>query len=135
MIHKLFLFSILYVSILLFIAPFIDHFFNGLDETKSNFTILSEIILQITSLSIVWYYLHDTLKFFIKTKFNIIMKEPSEKLMDFIAAIVLVGLQKNLIQKLEYITYQHPFRTYYFFLSSTCFTDEGSYINVSNHCE
>jgi len=40
------------------------------------------------------------------------MKEPSEKLMDFISAIVLVGLQKNLILKLEYITYQHPFRAY-----------------------
>ena len=41
------------------------------------------------------------------------MGEPSENLMDFISAIVLVGLQKNLIHKLEYITYEHPFRIHF----------------------
>ena len=29
---------------------------------------------------------------------------------DFVEAIILVGLQKNLIDKLNYITYKHPIR-------------------------
>jgi hypothetical protein len=113
MIFKLILFSFLYISILLFIAPIIDHLFTELDESESNYTILGEIILQITCVAIIWYYLHKFLKKIVKTKFHIIMREPSENLMDFISAIVLVGLQKNLVHKLEYITYEHPFRIHF----------------------
>ena len=113
MIFKLILFSILYISILLFISPIIDHLFDELDESKSNLLILSEIIIQITCVSIIWYYLHKLLKTILKKKFHITMEEPSENLMDFISAIVLAGLQKNLIHKLEYITYEHPFRIHF----------------------
>ena len=113
MIFKLILFSILYISILIFISPIIDHLFNELDESKSNLLILGEIIVQITCVAIIWYYLHKILKNILKTKFHITMKEPSENLMNFISAIVLTGLQKNLIHKLEYITYEHPFRIHF----------------------
>ena len=41
------------------------------------------------------------------------MGEPSENLMDFISIIVLVSLQKDLIHKLKYITYKHPFRIHF----------------------
>ena len=62
MIFKLILFSILYISILIFLSPIIDHFFDELDTSKSNYTILGEIILQITCVSILWYYLHKILQ-------------------------------------------------------------------------
>ena len=110
---KLIIFSVIYVSILIFISPIIDHLFNELDESQTNYKTLSEIIIQITCLAIVWYYLHKFLKTILKAKFHIKMGEPSENLMDFISAIVLVGLQKNLIHKLEYITYEHPFRIHF----------------------
>ena len=112
-VFKLIIFSLIYVSILIFISPIIDHFFNELDESETNYKILSEIIIQITCLAIVWYYLHKFIKNTLKTKFHIKMGEPSENLIDLITAIVLVGLQKNLIHKLEYITYEHPFRIHF----------------------
>ena len=112
-VFKLIIFSVIYVSILIFISPIIDHFFNELDESQTNYKILSEIIIQITCLAIVWYYLHKFIKNTFKTKFHIKMGEPSENLIDLITAIVFVGLQKNLIHKLQYITYEHPFRIHF----------------------
>jgi hypothetical protein len=38
------------------------------------------------------------------------MEGITETAMEVISGIILVGLQRNLIQKLEYITYEHPFR-------------------------
>ena len=103
------LFSFIYVIILIQLSPIIDHSFGEFDENESYLTILIEVIFQIVTLSICWYYLHKFIKHLLQKK-NIYMKEPSEKLMDFISAIVLMGLQRNLIKKLDYITYAHPFR-------------------------
>ena len=45
------------------------------------------------------------------------MGEATKAGIDLVSAITLIGLQKNLIDKLEYITHEHPFRLYDFTLS------------------
>ena len=38
------------------------------------------------------------------------IKVHTKTAIDFVEALELVGLQKNLIDKLKYISYEHPFR-------------------------
>ena len=38
------------------------------------------------------------------------MEEATQSGVDLVSAITLIGLQKNLIDKLGYITHEHPFR-------------------------
>ena len=45
------------------------------------------------------------------------MGEATKTGIDLVSAITLIGLQRNLINKLEYITHEHPFRRGDFTLS------------------
>ena len=119
-IKKLCIFSSIYIIVLIIIAPLIDHFFTSLDEDKiikeTNIQILIEIILHILVLTIVWYYLNRFLQGTIRNIFKIKIKEEATKsAIDIISAIALIGLQKNLIDKLRYITTEHPFRLSYLY--------------------
>tara|TARA_Y100000590_G_scaffold443712_1_gene573482 strand:+ start:791 stop:1171 length:381 start_codon:yes stop_codon:yes gene_type:complete len=111
---KLAVFSSIYVIVLIFVAPFIDHLFTSLEEDKlikeTNSQILLEIILHVIVLTIAWYWLHKSLRSFLERLFKIKIKEATQTAIDFITALALIGLQKNLIDKLEYITIEHPFR-------------------------
>ncbi len=111
---KLAVFSSIYVIVLIFIAPFIDHLFTSLEEDKlikeTNLQILLEIILHVIVLTIAWYWLHKFLRSFLERLLKIKIKEATQTAIDFISALALIGLQKNLIDKLEYITIEHPFR-------------------------
>ena len=111
---RLSVFSSIYVIVLIFLAPLMDHSFTSLEEDKlikeSNFQILSEIILHVIVLTITWYFLHKYLSQFLEKLLNVKMKEATRTAIDFISAIALVGLQTNLIDKLRYITLEHPFR-------------------------
>ena len=111
---KLSVFSSIYVIVLIFIAPFIDHLFTSLEEDKlikeTNLQILLEIILHVIVLTIAWYWLHKFLRSFLERLLKIKIKEATQTAIDFISALALIGLQKNLIDKLEYITIEHPFR-------------------------
>ena len=111
---KLIIFTIIYFIILLFLSPVIDHFFTTLDQDKliqeSNFQILSEIILQLIVITIIWYLLHGFLSKYLENLLNVKMGEATKSGIDLVSAITLIGLQKNLIDKLEYITHEHPFR-------------------------
>ena len=111
---KLIIFTIIYFIILLFLSPIIDHFFTTLEQDKaikeSNFQILSEIILQLIVITIVWYFLHGYLSKYLEHLLNAKMGEATKAGIDLVSAITLIGLQKNLIDKLEYITHEHPFR-------------------------
>ena len=111
---KLIIFTIIYFIILLFISPVIDHFFTTLDQDKtikeSNFQILGEIILQLIVITIIWYLLHGYLSKYLENILNTEMGEATKAGIDLVSAITLIGLQKNLIDKLEYITHEHPFR-------------------------
>lgn len=111
---RLSFFSTVYIIILIFISPFIDHIFTSLeqsiDKKESNLQILGEIIIHLIVISIVWYFLHKNLRNYLEIIMNIKIKEATQTAIDIISAIALVGLQKNLIEKLEYISYKHPFR-------------------------
>lgn len=114
---KLAIFSSVYVTVLIFASPTIDHLFTSLDQDKAiketNTQILIEIILHVIVLVIAWYTLHTFLKSFLEKALNVTVKEQTRTAIDFISAIALVGLQKNLLDKLEYITIEHPFRFTY----------------------
>ena len=111
---KLIIFTIIYFIILLIISPVIDHFFTTLDQDKtvkeSNFQILGEIILQLIVITIIWYFLHGVLGKYLEHLLDARMGEATKTGIDLVSAITLIGLQKNLIDKLEYITHEHPFR-------------------------
>lgn len=111
---RLCIFSTIYIVILIFIAPLIDHAFTSLEEDidkkETNFQILIEIISHTIVLTISWYFLHKYLKKYLENLMNIKMKEATKTAIDIISAIALVGLQRNLIHKLKYISYEHPFR-------------------------
>jgi len=111
---RLSFFSTVYIIILIFISPFLDHIFTSLeqsiDKKESNLQILGEIIIHLIVISIVWYFLHKNLRNYLEIIMNIKIKEATQTAIDIISAIALVGLQKNLIEKLEYITISHPFR-------------------------
>jgi len=111
---KLSIFSSIYVTILIFLSPFIDHLFTSLDKDKkskiSKKKILIEIILHVILITIIWFFLNSFLRYHIKSLLKIEIKEATKTAIDFVSAIVLVGLQKNLIDKLEYITLEHPIR-------------------------
>ena len=111
---KLIIITIIYFFILLFISPVIDHLFTTLDQDKaiqeSNFQILGEIILQLIVITIIWYLLHGFLSKYLENLLNVKMGEATKSGIDLVSAITLIGLQKNLIDKLEYITHEQPFR-------------------------
>lgn len=112
-ISKLLFICIIYIASLIIISPIVDHLFGKLDEDESNTLILIEIISQILLISIIWYY-HST---FLKYIVRIYLKENidgHEVIIDVVTAIGLIGLQYNMIQKLEYITHKHPFRIFKF---------------------
>jgi len=106
--------SIFYILILIFIGPFIDHLFTSLDEDKklkeNNLQILFEIIIHMITISIIWYLLNIYLMNILGKILNIKIKEPTKMAIGIAGSIALVGLQKNLIDKLKYISYEHPFR-------------------------
>lgn len=111
---RLAIFSSIYVAVLIFMAPFIDHLFTSLDEDElikeTNFQILFEIIIHVVVLTISWYFLHKYLSSAFESLLGIKIKEATKTGIDFISAIALIGLQRNLIDKLEYISLEHPFR-------------------------
>ena len=108
------IFSVIYILLLIFLAPLIDHIFTSLDDDKkikeNNFQILGEIILHLIIISVVWYLLNTYLVILLEGILNIKIKEATKSTVGIVGSIALVGLQKNLIEKLEYITISHPFR-------------------------
>tara|TARA_B110000208_G_scaffold137358_1_gene165916 strand:+ start:1309 stop:1689 length:381 start_codon:yes stop_codon:yes gene_type:complete len=107
-------FSTIYVVVLIFVSPMIDHMFSSLEEDErlgeQNIQILGEIIIHVIVLAVAWFSLHKFLSHHLDQYLGLKMKEPTRMAVDFISAIALVGLQSNLIDKLEYITIEHPFR-------------------------
>ena len=111
---KFFILISLLTILFIFVGPMIDHLFSTLteDEKKnlSNLQILKEIILHIILICIIWtlYQLYFN-KFIVKT-FKIKLTEINNIIFNIILSILLIGTQKNLIDKINYITFEHPFR-------------------------
>lgn len=113
-IFKISLFSSIYLIILMVVSPIIDHSFTSLDEDinmkENNYQILGEIILHLICITIVWYYINLFTRKYLTNFFDLKIKMATKTAISVVSSIALIGLQKNLINKLEYITITHPFR-------------------------
>ena len=113
-IFKISLFSSSYLIILMIVSPIIDHSFTSLDEDinmkENNFQILGEVILHLICITIVWYYINLFARKYLERIFDLKIKIATKTAINVVSSIALIGLQKNLISKLEYITLTHPFR-------------------------
>lgn len=111
---KISIITIIYLILLIFLSPTIDHLFTTLkddnDENKSNNIILMEIILHVLTIVIILYFIRKYLDKILEIMLNIKIEGNIKSGKDLVVAITLVGLQKNLLDKLEYITIYHPFR-------------------------
>ena len=111
---KLTIFTTVYILILIFIAPAIDHLFTTLEDDinkkESNIQILGEVIIHVIVLAILWYLLNKYLSKYLEKLLKVKIREQTLTAIEIVTALALIGLQKNLIKKLEYITIKHPFR-------------------------
>ena len=107
-------FSLIYLYALIAISPMIDHQFTDLEtdirEKKSYFQILADISIHIVVLALLWYFFHTNLKKFLENLFKVKVFNHTNKSINIVSGLVLVGLQKNLLDKLKYITMNHSFR-------------------------
>ena len=114
---KLTIFCIIYMSILIVVSPAVDHLFTTLEDDKkrkeSNTRILYEIILHTVVISIGWYYFNYYMQNTLAKVLNIAVREHTKTAIEFIMALACIGLQANLIDKLEYISLEHPFRFHF----------------------
>ena len=89
---KLSIFSIIYVIVLIYLSPFLDHLFTSLDTDKqkniSKKRILIEIILQLIFISIIWFFIDSSIRNKLKSLLKIEIKEPTKMAIHFVSAIV-----------------------------------------------
>lgn len=107
-------FSLVYLYVLIGVSPMIDHQFTDLQtdirEKKSYFQILIEISVHIVILAVSWYLFHSNLKRLCEGVMRANVCQHTEQAINIVSGLVLVGLQKNLLDKIKYITTNHPFR-------------------------
>ena len=101
--------SFIYIILFIIFAPLLDHIFSPLDKNKDNYIIFFEVVSQILLLTLLWYYLNRSIQFMLK-HMHIKIRKQEEMSIDIISAIVLIGLQNNLMKKLNYLTNEHPIR-------------------------
>ena len=110
---KFLIFIVIYEIFLILFSPIIDHSFTTLDQDKllkeTNTEILVEIMTHIIVLTIVFLFLDKGIQIIIKV-IRAKNFEAYKTAAELLTAITLIGLQKNLIDKLNYITHEHPFR-------------------------
>ena len=104
-----------YIFILFTFAPFIDHAFTSLHKDETNVEIMMEIILQLVTVSIIWYYLNLLVLMLLNKYVNISDIDKIESVVSIVSGLMFVGLQTHLKNKLNYITHEHPFRIFQFF--------------------
>jgi hypothetical protein len=107
---KIIVVSIIYIITLFLISPVIDHAFSPLDKEENEIEILLEIISQILTVSIVLYIISEYIISFINKKMGVKKHIILDKAIEVISAVITIGLQTHLIDKLKYITHKHPFR-------------------------
>ena len=100
---------IIVISFLLVFAPMVDHVFY-LDhkiEESTDLEVFIIILVHIILVGVLIYLFYYTaikyMKFF---KLN----ETYIKIIDLILGLTLVGLQRNLVYKLRYLSNRHPIR-------------------------
>ena len=98
--------STIHILLLFSIAPIIDHAFTPLHKDESNGEILFEIITQLLTISVIWYILEKYVLYSINKYFNVHKSKLLDTTIDIISALVLIGLQSHLIEKLEQLCEQ-----------------------------
>jgi hypothetical protein len=104
------IFIIISIIFLLFLAPFIDHFFyleHKLEEIDE-YEIFMMIIIHIVVLGILVYFYH----YYIVAPYISYFKlnKTYIKIIDLILALTLTGIQRNLVFKITYLSNKHPIR-------------------------
>jgi len=103
---------LLIISIIFFLvfAPIIDHlFYIDKVEGENKVTIFIYIIFHIILLGILIYIFH---KYIVLNYLSYFKLNPTFiKIIDLILALTLTGLQRNLINKIRYLSNNHPIRT------------------------
>ena len=123
---KIVVIILIYVSVLFILAPLVDHAFTSLHKDETNFEIMSEIILQLITVSIVWYYVNSVMIFLISKYINLKGISRIESVISIVSGLMFVGLQTHLKSKLNYITHEHPFR-FFQFLDDKDINNENSH--------
>ena len=123
---KIVVIILIYVTVLFILAPLVDHAFTSLHKDETNFEIMSEIILQLITVSIVWYYVNSVIIFLISKYINLKGISRIESVISIVSGLMFVGLQTHLKSKLNYITHEHPFR-FFQFLDDKDINNENSH--------
>ena len=109
---KILLVLIIHIIILFIIAPIIDHAFTTLHKDETNTEILVEITTQLLTVSVIWYLIKHYFFKPINVYLGLHKVQLVETTVEIVSAVILIGLQTNLLSKLEYITHEHPFRVF-----------------------
>lgn len=123
---KIVVIILIYVTVLFILAPLVDHAFTSLHKDETNFEIMSEIILQLITVSIVWYYVNSVMIFLISKYINLKGISRIESVISIVSGLMFIGLQTHLKSKLNYITHEHPFR-FFQFLDDKDINNENSH--------
>ena len=112
---KVIIVAFIYGTILVFLGPIIDHAFTDLHKEEKNWEILGEIIAQIITVAVIWYYLNNFILNILHPILHIKKIKSIDTVISISSGLILVGLQTHLKTKLEYITHEHPFRIFQVF--------------------
>ena len=108
---SVFFLAIVVSTFLLVFAPMVDHIFyidHKLDES-TDLEIFMTILVHIILLGILIYLFHY---YIVKKYINYFkLNETYIKIIDLILGLTLVGLQRNLVFKLRYMSNRHPIRS------------------------
>ena len=108
---SVFFLAIVISTFLLVFAPMVDHIFyidHKLDES-TDLEIFMIILIHIILLGILIYLFHY---YVVKKYINYFkLNETYVKIIDLILGLTLVGLQRNLVFKLRYMSNRHPIRS------------------------
>ena len=108
---SVFFLAVVISTFLLVFAPMVDHIFyidHKLDES-TDLEIFMTILVHIILLGILIYLFHY---YVVKKYINYFkLNETYIKVVDLILGLTLVGLQRNLVFKLRYISNRHPVRS------------------------
>ena len=111
---KLFFLIVLCFIFLLTISPIIDHLFY-IDKNEKDiniYKIIIYILAHIILICIIIYLFHNYIILNYLKYFKIDKQYKNFKyILDLIIAIILIGLQRNLKHKLQYISGKHPIRS------------------------
>ena len=106
--------AVLFVPLFI-ISPFLDHQFkrleDDLNENKSRLQIIAQVLTHLVILVILSYSIFRLFEHFLERYMKIQNNEYIREGYRMVGAVVFVGLQKNLMEKLNYITSTHRSRT------------------------